>query len=164
MVAGICGLLVLAAALLISRGSKQPVASLAVSTSPGGTGDKQVSRNPVISQDDRFERLAVGTWQDFYHGKRTLTLRPDGTATMVVELRGWKARMFTSRLELDIVWRIEDGKMHRRTVGGRPAAKVEFVNRRSGVAVAEPIRRLEADVMVLADQDGSREYTWRRVD
>ncbi len=120
--------------------------------------------NPQTDRDERFRRLAVGTWQDSYHGKRTLTLRADGTATMVVELGGLKARLFTPRLELDIVWSIEDGKMHRRTVGGRPAEKVEFVNRRAGVAVAEPILGLSADRMILLDQDGSREYTWQRVE
>ena len=82
---------------------------------------------------------------------------------MVVELKGLEARLFTPRLELDIVWSIKDGKMHRRTVGGRPAGKIDFVNRRAGVAVAELIRELTADRMVLIDQDGSQRYTWRRV-
>jgi hypothetical protein len=116
-----------------------------------------------ISRDENYRRLAAGTWQDFYHGKRTLTLKPDGTATMVVEFSGLKARLFTRRLTLQIVWSIEDGRMHRRTVGGSPADKVEFVNRRAGVQVAEPIVELTDEQMVLLDQDGSRQYRWRRV-
>jgi hypothetical protein len=115
-------------------------------------------------RDEQLRRAAVGTWRDFYHGTRTLTLREDGTATMVVELSGWKARLFTKRLELDIAWSIEDGKMHRRTLGGRPADKVEFVNRRAGVQVAEPVVELTGDRMVLLDQDGSQRYNWRRLE
>jgi hypothetical protein len=82
---------------------------------------------------------------------------------MVLELTGLKARLFTRRLTLDIVWSIQDGKMHRRTVGGSPADKVQFVNKRAGVQVAEPIVKLTEDEMVLLDQDGSRQYRWRRV-
>ena len=115
-------------------------------------------------QDQRLHRRAVGAWRDSYQGKRTLTLRADGTATMVVELTGLKARLFTPRLELDIAWAIGDGKMHRRTVGGRPADKIEFVNKRAGVAVAERILELDADRTILLDQDGSRKYIWQRVD
>jgi len=113
--------------------------------------------------DQELRELAVGTWRDFYHGRRTLTLQSDGTATMVVELSGIKARLFTPRLVLDIAWSIEDGKMHRRTLGGRPADKVEFVNQRAGVAVAEPILALDYNRMVLLDPRGSNRYDWRRV-
>lgn len=114
-------------------------------------------------RDEQLRRRAVGTWRDYYQGTRTLTLRPDGTALMVVELSGFKARLFTPRLELDIAWFIRDGKMHRRTVGGRPADKVEFVNQRAGVAVAEPVLELTGDRMVLVDQNGSQKYTWQRI-
>ena len=129
---------------------------------PEEDGQQQL-RVGSVSRDENYQRLAVGTWQDFYHGKRTLTLRPDGTATMVVEFSGLKARLFTRRLQLQIVWSIKDGKMHRRTVGGTPADKVEFVNRRAGVQVAEPVVELSDGRMVLLDQNGSQQYRWRRV-
>ncbi len=121
------------------------------------------SRASDTYSDAELHDLAVGVWRDFYQGRRTLTLRADGTATMVVELSGFKARMFTPRLELDITWSIEKGKMHRRTVGGRPADKIAFVNRRAGVAVAEPVIALDPDRMILLDKNGSQRYTWRRV-
>jgi hypothetical protein len=161
---GITIALAFAAFAVFPSSSSQPAVPLAVDGSPPSTDQGTVTQNVVVvDSQDQDTQLAVGTWQDFYHGQRTLTLRPDGTATMVVELSGWKARLFTRRLELDIVWSIEDGKMHRRTVGGRPADKVEFVNKRSGVQVAEPIRSLTRDDMILVDQDGSRQYHWRRV-
>jgi hypothetical protein len=119
--------------------------------------------NAEPSEDQRLRRLAIGTWKDFHHGKRTLTLNEDGTATMVLKLTGMKALMFTPRLQLDIVWSIKDGKMHRRTVGGKPASKVAFVNKQAGVSVAEPIRDLTDKRMILVDKNGSQEYTWRRV-
>ena len=147
-------------------------ASVGLRLRSGRSGDSvtlavpRLSNRPApakVDPDERLRRLAVGTWRDFYEGKRTMTIRPDGTATMVVELTGYKARLFTPRLELDIVWSIEAGKMHRRTVGGRPASKVEFVNKRAGVAVAEQILDLRADRMILLDRDGSRKYAWQRL-
>jgi hypothetical protein len=141
-----------------------PSVSLSVPAAPEEPTDQGVTAPPTLANpDQQYRELAIGTWQDFYHGKRTLILRPDGTATMIVELSGLKARLFTPRLQLDIVWSIEGGKMHRRTVGGVPADKVEFVNRRAGVAVAEPIVELTPSRMVLRDQNGSPDYHWQRV-
>lgn len=157
-----CGVMLLIAGvwicLQVGSGRARDSVTLAV---PGPSGQPAASEE---DRDERLRRLAVGTWRDFYQGKRTLTLRPDGTATMVVELSGLKARLFTPRLELDIAWSVEDGKMHRRTLGGRPAERIEFVNRRAGVAVAEPILELTRGRMILLDRDGSRKYTWRRVE
>ena len=56
------------------------------------------TRSPVLnvspsSEDpqERLRRLVVGTWEDHYQGKRTMTLQSDGTGTMVVELTGVNA-------------------------------------------------------------------------
>lgn len=115
------------------------------------------------TDDERLSEAVVGTWQDFYHGRRIMTIRPDGTATMLVELSGWKARLFTPRLRLEMVWTVEGGKLNRRTVGGEPADKVEYVNRRVGDRCSEPILELSGDRMRLLDQNGSQQYDWRRV-
>ncbi len=121
------------------------------------------TRRPA-DMDARYVEMIVGVWANFHHGERTMTVRPDGTATMVIELTGFKARLFTPRLELDMVWSVEDGCMNRRNVGGSPPAKVDFVNRTYGDRVAEPILELTADRMVLQDQESNREYEWQRVE
>lgn len=113
--------------------------------------------------DEQLRRAAVGTWQDFYHGTRTLTLREDGTATMVVEFGGLKARLFTPRLRLDLTWTIENGRMTRRTLGGDPEDKVQFVVDRVGGLAVETILDLGAARMLLAEPDGSQRYQWQRV-
>lgn len=125
--------------------------------------DRPAAPSLSIPTDRELREEIVGVWQDFYQGKRTMTLRADGSATMLVELSGWKARMFTRLLRLEMTWQIEGGKLHRRTVGGEPADKVEFVNRRVGDRCAEPILQLTEDRLVLLDQDGKQQYDWRRV-
>jgi hypothetical protein len=115
------------------------------------------------SSDNRTQELIVGAWEDDYQGKRTLTVRPNGTATMVVEFDGWKARMFTPRLRIETTWTIDEGRFNRQTVGGEPADKVEFVKRRVGDRASDKIVKVTADRMVLIDQDGETRYNWRRV-
>ena len=114
-------------------------------------------------QTSQVHKLMVGTWQDDYQGQRTLTVRPDGTATMTVVFDGWKARMFTPRLRIETTWTVEDGRFRRQTIGGEPADKVEFVKRRVGDRASDKIVKVTADRMVLIDQDGETRYNWRRV-
>jgi hypothetical protein len=109
------------------------------------------------------QKSIVGTWSDDYQGARTLTVRPDGTATMIIEFDGWKARMFTPRLQIETTWAIEAGRFNRVTVGGEPADKVEFVKRRVGDRASDKIVKITADRMILVDQDGETRYEWHRV-
>jgi hypothetical protein len=113
--------------------------------------------------DERLRRLALGTWEDDYQGKRTMTLRNDGTATMVVELSGAKATLFAARLRFDMVWSIKDGHMRKQTLGGEPPRKVQLILKMMGDVVEEKILELGEDTLVLLDEDGKTRYRWRRV-
>ena len=116
-----------------------------------------------VDQDTEYRALAVGTWEDEYKGKRTMHLLADGTGTMVVELSGLTARLFASRLEFDMVWSIEEGRMKKQTVGGRPEAKVRAILSMMGNRVDEPILELSQRRLLLLDADGKTRYDWRRV-
>ena len=113
-------------------------------------------------RDERFRRLVVGTWEDDYRGKRTMTLRPDGTGTMIVEPSGSGAA-FAARLQFEMVWSVADGRLKKRTVGGKPAWKVNLILGALGDRVDEPILELTADRLLLLDKDGQTKYDWRRV-
>jgi hypothetical protein len=133
-------------------------------TSPAAYSTSASPRNAHLPTTDvEARQLVIGVWQDDYQGQRTLTVRPDGTATMVVEFDGWKARLFTPRLQIETTWTIEAGRFNRRTVGGQPADKVEFVKNRVGESASDKIVRVTADRMLLIDQDGQTQYDWRRV-
>ena len=54
---------------------------------------RETNARPAQSQspadlDNSFRRMVLGTWEDEYQGKRTMTLKEDGTGTMIVELSG----------------------------------------------------------------------------
>ena len=122
-------------------------------SSPAGNGN----------QDERFRRLAVGTWEDDYQGERTMTLKDDGTGTMVVDLEGVKATLFASRLRFDMKWSVENGRLKKRTIGGEPSLRVQFILNTMGDRVDEPILELTEARLLLLDKDGETKYDWRRV-
>jgi hypothetical protein len=113
--------------------------------------------------DERMKRLVVGTWQDDYQGKRTMVLNADGTGSMVVQLSGMKAALFASRLEFDMVWSLRQGRLEKRTIGGRPERRVKMILNTMGDRVNEEILELDEKRLLLLDQDGSTRYDWRRV-
>lgn len=113
--------------------------------------------------DDKLRRLSLGTWEDDYQGHRTLTLREDGTGTMIVELSGWKAAFFARRLRFEMQWSIADGQFHEHCLGGEPATQVSMVLKSAGDRLTQSILELTENRMLLLDKDGETRYDWRRV-
>ena len=113
--------------------------------------------------DEESRRLVIGTWEDHYSGKRTMTVRTNGTALMVVELSGIKAFLSAPRLEFDMVWSVDNGHLKKRTIGGRPSGKVNVILKMMGDHVDEPILELSQNRLLLLDENGNRKYDWQRV-
>jgi hypothetical protein len=115
-----------------------------------------------VTQDERYRALVVGTWEDNYQGRRTMTLKEDGTGTMVVELRGMKATLFADRLQFDMVWSLDEGRLKKRTIAGQPVKRVKMILQMMGDSVDEPILELTENRLLLLDKDGTTKYDWRR--
>jgi len=142
-------------------GPAPPVKHPSAPEKPAGAAHQRAI--PSSNRDDQLRELVVGTWEDDYQGKRTMTLAQDGTGTMVVELGGLKASLFASRLRFDMVWSIEGGRLKKRTTGGEPAAQVQLILKTMGDRVDEPILELTRRRLLLLDGDGKTKYDWRRV-
>ena len=125
------------------------------------TGDYAVLR---LDRAIVTRKLGLGGWADDYVGKRTMTLSPDGTGTMLVELSGFKAMIFAFKLRFDMVWSIENGRLKKRTIGGEPVGIVRMILATMGDRVDEPILELTEKRLLLLDADGKTKYDWRRVD
>lgn len=127
--------------------------------------ENRAERNELPPPDDAAARkLVVGVWEDDYQGKRTMTLREDGTAEMLVELTGMKAKLFASRLRFDMTWTLENARLQKKTTGGEPAVAVKAILATFGDSVDEPILELTSDRLSLLDKDGTTRYHWRRRD
>ena len=125
--------------------------------------DEPLPAPEPAADDHRLRELIVGKWADDYKGKRTMTIRQDGTATMVVELEGLNALM-GSRMRFDMEWSIEAGRLKKRTVDGEPSGRVNLILKAMGDRVDEPILELTEERLLLLDGDGRKRYDWRRVD
>src|SRR5262245_24736435 len=133
-------------------------------THDGGRGQSSTPEPApsVVNRDQQQRRLVIGTWEDDYEGKRTMTLKEDGTGTMVVELSGLKAMLSAPRLRFDMTWAIENGRLQKRTLGGEPANTVQLILKTMGDHVDEPILELTDQRLLLLDKDGKTKYDWRR--
>jgi hypothetical protein len=122
----------------------------------------QTEGTKATDPDQRFRRLVLGTWEDHYGGKRTMTLKEDGTGTMLVELSGLEATLFADHLRFDMKWAVDSGRLKKQTIGGQPAGKVQAILKMMGDRVDEPILELSQDRLLLLDKDGKTKYDWRR--
>ena len=117
----------------------------------------------AADRDRQSRRMVLGTWEDDYQGKRTMTLREDGAGTMIVELSGVKATLFAARLQFDLTWSLEGGRLRVRTTGGEPADKAALILQVMGDSVNHAIVELDDDRLVLRDDADKTTYHWRRV-
>ena len=122
-----------------------------------------MAQSQSTTSDTSQRNLVLGTWQDEYQGKRTMTLNEDGTGTMVVELSGWRAAMSASRLTFNMKWSVENGHLKKQTISGEPEAQVKMILSMMGDHVDEPILELTEDRLLLLDKDGKTKYDWKRV-
>ncbi len=128
---------------------------------PAAAENAPATEQPPTATDDHHRIL--GTWQDGYQGRRTMTVREGGTATMVCELEGLNARLFTPVLHLNLRWQLTDGVMTRVIIDGEPGDKVRFVVHLMGARSDEKLLLLTDGELHLLDADGKTEYHWTRV-
>lgn len=106
---------------------------------------------------DRF----IGTWAQERFGRRTLTIRPDGTALMIIEPNDFFALAYGKRIEIELAWQFNGERAVYRITGGNPADKLELAKKSWGDAWDEPVVDVTDNSFVLVGADGSR-CEWRR--
>jgi hypothetical protein len=121
--------------------------------------------NPDADNPSALQQAILGVWEDDYQGHRTLTLKDDGTGSMLVELEGLASSLFANTMEFDEEWSFDaDGQLLTMIAsGGKPATKVNLVLRMYGTRATYKVVDVSEDVMVLVDQADEKRYEWRRV-
>ena len=113
------------------------------------------------SEVDSLRAKLVGTWQDNYMAKRTLTLRADGTASMHCELQGLHT-LFARELRFEHAWTLDGDRLELRVVGGEPKAKIDFVVKLKGERMRQTILEVTSDRLRVYDETEATEFHWRR--
>lgn len=141
-----------AAAFLVSRGWN--AASLPVEP-PLSNGSPEVTAPaPVVT----------GRWVLDQGIRRDITLREDGTASLLVELDLISSLVYGSRLQMELSWEQKDNVLTHTIIHGEPAKNVERLARDFGAKRSYRILLLTESEMVLKDVDESdpEEYHWQR--
>ena len=117
----------------------------------------------VVDPATEQKRRLLGVWEDDYKGKRVLTVRDDGTATMIVEPSGLNS-LFAAKLQFEETWEIDDGHLTMKVTSGKPSARVNFILKTMGDSTRQRILELTESRLRLLDENGETEYDWRRVE
>lgn len=123
--------------------------------------ERELLTSDTGSDEDRSRR-ALGHWEDDYRGKRHLTVRADGTATMHVEPAGALRKLFGEKLEFQIEWMLEKGKLTMTTLAGEPKAKTQLILKLYGNQAEYTVLGVDDKHLLLLDADGKTRYAWRR--
>ena len=118
--------------------------------------------NQIALDDEACCALLLGDWTQQYHGKRSLTIRRDGTATLRVEPNNIGKLLFGPRVEFRIDWKVDTGRAIFSIVGGEPAEKVQLAIKMWGQHWDQPILDLSPQRLLLLDTDGETQYDWHR--
>lgn len=130
-------------------------------TSFANSGVGRRSRSSMI--DDEHRQLLVGCWEQYSYGLQNLTIREDGTATIVVEPEGVWAFALGKRIRIDIAWELNEGRAVFRVIGGEPEKKTDVVVRMWGRDWNQSILELNQERLLLLGEDGTTRYDWKRV-
>ena len=114
-------------------------------------------------RDARSRQLVVGTWKRHLYGNRTLTVRKNGTATMVIKPDAVWSVLFGERLQIEIAWKIKGGRLIYHSKGGKPADKVASAQQMWGDHWDEKILELTDERLSILNSDGQTQSNWTRV-
>ncbi len=115
-----------------------------------------------ISTEEILAKL-VGQWEQTKSTrKQILTIKENGTATMVVEPQGFWKTILGNKVTINIEWSLNEAKLTFRTVGGSPENKLEYINQVWGSEFVREINSIEDKMFTLRDDEGDVSQKWIR--
>lgn len=147
----------------------EPVATVDDGEGVVSTDGKPDLAQNAESKNERIARMLLGTWEtDRSNRHQEITFNEDGTATMNLKINSWLDRVGLGGAEnvrLDVEWKITDGKLDSKTVGGEPSGAVKVINTIYGSEVKYKILKLTKDQLLIEDPEPDKEpnHDWKRI-
>ena len=130
------------------------------STKPNGTPPTE---DQDAKEEARITMLLAGTWTRESYGNRQLTIREDGTASMVIKPSTVYALVFGDQIDIEVKWELQDGYVDYKVTSATPAEKFEMAKKTWGDHWHEKINKLDENTLILLGEEGD-EYEWTRVE
>jgi len=105
----------------------------------------------------------VGQWKDSFFGTRTLILKADGTARMILDLDLTGRLLYGKRLEFDMEWSVEGAVVTIDILKGTPEKPARSAMNTWGERYVYLLDCVEDHQVEMRDSDGSMNYVLRRV-
>lgn len=128
----------------------------------------RLPEEPTSPEDltgEQIQQTVVGHWTSDYYGSRYLTIRSDGTATVLFQANTL-ARMFVGhRLKIDYTWYydVSLGQVVFTVTGGAPQQGIEYVVKLWGNQQRQNVLSVCRSQLHLRDLDGKTEHVWKQL-
>ncbi len=124
--------------------------------------DAPVPDSPPTSPFDSAQ--LVGCWRDSFYGQRTLTLKPDGSATMLLELDFAGRLLYGKTLEFDLQWSLDGSTLSFEILTGRPVEAAKSAMKLWGEAFDYRLELVDSENLHGWASDDSVLYKLRRIE
>ncbi|MEI8379873.1 MAG: hypothetical protein WCJ09_07080 [Planctomycetota bacterium] len=158
-----------------------PVVTSEERSTPESATEKNVTTTPQVTPEKPAEPTAtvttglqpkltkvdpaqlVGQWKDSFFGTRTLVLKPDGTAKMILDLDFTGRLLYGKRLEFDMVWSVDGAVVTIDILSGHPEKSAKSAMNTWGERYVYLLDCVEDHQVEMRDSDGSMSHVLRRV-
>ena len=142
--------------------SEVPTGATSNSGATTASVDVPISDSPPISPFD--SKQLVGCWRDGFCGQRTLTLKPDGSATMLLELDFAGRLLYGKTLEFDLQWSLDGSTLSFEILTGRPIDAAKSAMKLWGEAFDYRLELVDNESLHGWASDDSILYKLRRIE
>jgi hypothetical protein len=135
-------------------------------TGDGLTDPRLQTPDPALAKlsDADRTRMLLGTWTSTFHGRQQIENRADGTAALQIDFDFLPSLLYGSRMDLELVWKIERGVLTNTIQSGQPKANVDRLISDFGDGCRYRMLELTADHLRLQEiDDPAAFHTWKRV-
>ncbi|QDT42397.1 hypothetical protein Pan241w_24810 [Gimesia alba] len=147
-----------------TRLSQTDSTQLRTDATPDATIQKSASTGSFegFSSDEILAKL-VGKWeQTKSSSKQILTIKENGTATMLIEPQGLWTAVLGKQVTIDIEWSLNAATLTLRAVGGKPENKLDYIKQLWGSEFVREINSIEDKMFTLRDDKGDVSQKWIR--
>ncbi|WP_417383734.1 hypothetical protein [Gimesia sp.] len=124
--------------------------------------DVKEAKSVELSSEELLSRL-VGKWEQTKSTSRQiLTIKENGTATMLIEPQGIWSTVLGKKVTIDIEWQLNAATLTLRAVGGSPENKLDYIKQLWGSEFKREIHSIEDKMFTLRDDKGDVSQKWIR--
>ena len=113
--------------------------------------------------DTECSQMSVGTWTSESDGERILTIRGDGTATMIYRPSQLKQLILGEKVTIEIAWKIEDHTVIFNSISGAPDTSFKTITALYGRKMERKLLQISATAFTVQDLEDNHETEWERI-